>query len=604
MKHLILFFSILLLNNATVSAQSYSHGRTLMDLKAAEQWLEAEEFYLLHRDNIHEETRLWYIGASGIPLNRQAEAIAAFHTLIERNPWNYCKADLATHFVIPLLHLYADIGEHESVIELAEKWIEVFENEVDSEIELATREWWIQWLREAIRSISRNLNQELIDLMFEGQWFAAKNFYQQYNNYIDETLGLWFWAASATPFNYRQAEAIDTFHKLINNNPLDMCQLALAQHFAFPLLQLYADVGKHEKAIEFSQKWIDFLEKGLDCEINLDARIRFIKGLGRLQHLSENPLTVTRNDTDNIEKVELLPIYDNAIFFYSKWNGIKLRTLFDTGVSEGAFILNRAIAEKIGVNFNESVTSVTGQGTNVITGMVDKLELGEFTLRNIPVMVVIDEIDTTDPYQVECEYILNSMFDIILGMAVMMPLGVIEFDFINNTMSFPQQAEATDKRNLYLHNNVLYINVEICNAPFVAFFDTGAFEGLTINARFFHKHNQCIVTEANEDGGAFQVRAFGGGCSAANIIVSYKYRCPQIDIVINGQVVSLINDTYVAKDEENNHSFALNKDGLLGNHIFNYLRKVRFDFVNMVFSVEPLFNTSAENNETNRCCKC
>jgi len=64
------------------------------------------------------------------------------------------------------------------------------------------------------------------------------------------------------------------------------------------------------------------------------------------------------------------------------------------------------------------------------------------------------------------------------------------------------------------------------------------------------------------------------------------YNCPQIDINIKDQVITLINDCSVAKDKENVDKQDIIKDGFLGNVVFKYYKKATFDFVNMVFSMD------------------
>ena len=315
--------------------------------------------------------------------------------------------------------------------------------------------------------------QALMDLVQAGQWFAAEDYYLQHRDNIHELIRLWYIGASAIPFNRHQAEAIDAFNRLIDNNAWNWCKPTLAAAFVFPLLHLYANVQEHEKAIELSQKWIELLGKDTDTDLNtrLGWIEAFTQAVKQFQHLDANPrLTITRNETESIEKVELLPMQCNSgIFFNAKWNGIGLQTYFDTGAPT-TFIYNKSIAEKIGVKFNTNDTIVTSIYSRMITGIIENLELGEFTIRNVPVWVNIDAIDTTDSLQVWCDYLLNSMFDIVLGMCVIKRLGVIEFDFIDNTMSFPQKAETTDRRNLYIHNNQLHMNIEVCKYKLRSFF--------------------------------------------------------------------------------------------------------------------------------------
>ena len=216
------------------------------------------------------------------------------------------------------------------------------------------------------------------------------------------------------------------------------------------------------------------------------------------------------------------------------------------------------------------------------SGFVDNLELGKFNIKSIPIFVNIETIDPADSSQVICDSIFNSKFDIILSIPIIRQLWIVEFDFVKNTMSFPQKIKTFNKRNLYIENSKLFMNMEICNANFLTFFDTGGEEGLSINTDFYEKYKQQIPIGAQAE----QARSAVGSCNEASISYRYKYNCPQIDIKINEQEITMINDCSVAKDKENDNKLGTAEGGFMGNAIFKYCKRATFDFDNMVFSVE------------------
>jgi len=162
----------------------------------------------------------------------------------------------------------------------------------------------------------------------------------------------------------------------------------------------------------------------------------------------------------------------NDILFNAKWNGIELKTIFDTGSDAGAYIHNRAISEKMGVKLNTADTIIANEvykgNIRMLTGVIDNLELGNFNIKNITVYVNLETIDSTDSFQAMCDSLINSMCDIVLGMPVIKQLGVIEFDFDKNTMSFPTKTKTINNRNLYIENNLLFMNVQVCNVSKIA----------------------------------------------------------------------------------------------------------------------------------------
>ena len=446
---------------------------------------------------------------------------------------------------------------------------------------------------------STNSSQELVNLIQTKKWFEIENYYQQHKDSIDnEIVKPYYLAMTGEVFN-RPYEAINAYEQLIDTNPLKMDASALTATFGQPCAELYFNVQEYAKGEELCRKLIAMFQKDtiVNSEIKSSAIQEWTQNIESFKQFAKNipKLTITKNDVDSAGEVKLLPDKNkpgNGIFFDAKWNGINLRTWFDTGAS-ACYIYNRAIAEKIGVSLNTKDTTLFNTGTiRVLSGVVDSLKLGEFTIKNIPVSVSIETANPADSLQVVCDSAMNSNFEIILGTSVIRHLGVVEFDFVKNTMSFPQKSVTVNKRNLYIGIEaplwrILYMNTEICNANFLTNFDTGMEgKGLTINTDFFEKNKQCIFTEAE----AKQVKSSAGSCNEASMSNRYEYKCPQIDIKINDQIITLINDCSVAKDKENDEKLGAPGGGNLGNAIFKYCKKATFDFDNMVFSVEKKEN--------------
>jgi len=431
-------------------------------------------------------------------------------------------------------------------------------------------------------------NQSFINLIQTKKWFEIEDYYQHLKDSIDyEQVKPVYLAMTGEVFN-RPDEAIDAYEYLIETNPFHKDAPTLINLFGQPVLQLCFNVQKYTKGEELCQKLITISEK--DSTINSDVRLQCVQWLASaiesFKQFSKNIpiLTVIKNKVDSKEEVKLLPDRNksgNGIFFNAKWNGVNLRTIFDTGTGTGAYIYNRAIAEKIGVKFNSPDTIMMNGNIHGMLGLVDSLELGNFTIKNVPVFVNIETVDFPDSTRVKCDSTLNSWLDIVLGISVIKHLGAIEFDFVKNVMSFSQKTDTVNKRNLYI-DNILYMNMEICDKNFLTYFDTGGEGvGLSINTDFYEKYKQCISIEAE----AKQIKDRTGSCNEASLSNRYEYKCPQIDIKINDQVTTMINDCSVAKDKENDNKFGATEGGYLGNAIFKYCKKATFDFDNMVFSI-------------------
>ena len=293
-----------------------------------------------------------------------------------------------------------------------------------------------------------NHSQALGDLIPTKQWFEIEDYYQQHKDSIySEFVKLWYIAETGAAFN-RPLEAINAYERLIDNNLLNMDAMVLLSLFGQSALQLCADIQEYAKGVILCQKMIMLVER--DSTIDSNTRITNILSLEQsiesfklFPQLYPKP-QIIKQDDNNKREVALIPNKsNNCIFFNANWNGIKLRTHFDTGAG-ACYIYNRAIAEKLGVKLNTTDTILMNDETiRGLVGIIDSLEFGEFTVKNIVVYVNIETIDHTDSLQVLCDSMLNSSFDIVLGMPVIKELGVIEFDFVKNTMTFPQTTKTT-----------------------------------------------------------------------------------------------------------------------------------------------------------------
>lgn len=436
-------------------------------------------------------------------------------------------------------------------------------------------------------SQSTNYNQVLADLIVTKKWFDIENYYQYNKDSIDnEFVKLWYVAETGNAFN-RPLDAINAYEQLLDKNLLNMNYPVLLNLFGQPVLQLCADVQEYSKGESLCLKLMDIIKNDTTVEPNNRLLEELTKVIENFKSFSDKypKLQVSKNKEHKNSIVHLLPCTEDGIYFNSLWNGISLRTHFDTGMGHGGYIWNRKIADKIGVKLNTSDTIMINSNTiHGLMGVVDSLKLGPYCFRAVPVFVSIESIDSTDHSQVLCDSIINSNFDIVLGMPIIKQLGIVAFDFKKKTMSFPPKEETTFRRNLYILNSVLYMNMKVCDDDFLAFFDTGwRASGLFINSEFYNKHKDQILTNDK----ANSVRGATGGCNKASITSGFEYKCPQIDIKICNLDMIMINKCSVSKEKENDiQIWTPIKDGILGSTIFDNCKKAIFDFNNMVFRIE------------------
>jgi len=419
---------------------------------------------------------------------------------------------------------------------------------------------------------SINHNQVLNDLIFSKKWFEVENYYQQHKDSIDDITTRWYLARIRSVFNH-PVEALGAYEQIIDKTPNINLEIVLP-----PLIQFCVNFQEYAKGEEFCKKLITLLESNSIIE-SKDKQQSHIKELTQtietfkqLSKIYPKP-TIIKNEVKSAEGIKLIPNEsNNGIFFNAMWNGVQLKTYFDSGVGAGAFIWNREIAEKIGVKLNTSDTIMNNGTLHCLIGMIDSLELGEFRIKNIPAFVNIESINHTDSSQVICDSISHSMFDIMLGIPIIRQLGVIKFDFVNNLMSFSQSSPSVNKCNLYISESlkVLFLNMKICNTNLLTLFDTGGTGlGLLINTDFYEKNKEYISIDEQAKQSPVNI----GSCDESNLIQRYEYSCPQIDVKINDQAITMINDCSVSKDKENDFKFGATGGGYLACIIHNKDKK-------------------------------
>ena len=432
-------------------------------------------------------------------------------------------------------------------------------------------------------------NQVLVDLMATHKWFEIEHYYQQNKDSFSNWATLMYTASTGYAFNrpLEAFEALEQLTDMIETGQLKVGKQVFMRIMIEPALNLCSDLREYQKGEDFCQKFLHILQN--DSLLELDNSEILIRQMNRFsdEYKSEAlkyPKTEIEKhkESDNQGDINLIPnTSGNSIVINAKWNGINLRTLFDTGVSDGGYIYNREIAKMLGIQLITTDTILANGNLRCLKGIVDSLEFGNFTIKNILVTVNVETLDTADSSMILCDSLYNSQLDIILGMPIIKQLGAIELDFVKKTMSFPQKTPSYPKRNLYIENSVLYMNTELCNEDFLSHFDTGSGNCLAINTDFYEKHKRHFVIDTQER----QEKGHWAGCTEASTKYFINYPCPQIKMKINDQAIKFINDCSVAKDKESDHLHGVEEGGFLGNGIFKYCKKATFDFDRMVFYV-------------------
>lgn len=124
------------------------------------------------------------------------------------------------------------------------------------------------------------------------------------------------------------------------------------------------------------------------------------------------------------------------VFVNTQINGQTYRTIYDTGAGENA--ISKEVAEKLGLkiySFEGPVVAGAGGLQATAFTIVDSLQLGEITYKNVPFQVIDFRTENK-----EADIKMKEIgFNCILGVQSMLPLGEIQFDFEKKVMTIPEQ---------------------------------------------------------------------------------------------------------------------------------------------------------------------
>lgn len=432
-------------------------------------------------------------------------------------------------------------------------------------------------------------NQALADLIPTKKWFEIERFYQENKEQItNEFVKLWYTAETGKVFNRHDA-SIQAYEDLIFINPLKMDNITLISSYAQSIVNVCGSSQNYEKGIEVSRKLVQLIEN--DTAIDNSTKQSLLDGFNQVitsfTQLSQNTKRIKvfekQSDTPAVIHLDKFNKKLNGIFLRTKWNNKTLRTVFDTGAG-ACYIWNREVAKNIGVKFHSQDTILMNGNIKGMLGMIDNLELGNFLIKNVPVYVSMETINRNDPKQVKCDSLLNDQFDIVLGLPIMMKLGLIEYNRIENTLSFPKRdrnAEIPDKNLFVDEYGSLSLIMKVANEDFIAWFDTGSDGGLEINSEFYNKFKHKIPKNAKSK----EVSGAVGGCNEASITTRNVFDCEKIDVKLDDAIFTMKNDCDITVDKENDYKFGLPEGGALGSSILKYGSKAIFDFENMNLSI-------------------
>ena len=351
----------------------------------------------------------------------------------------------------------------------------------------------------------QNYAQELVNLMQQGRYSDAKELCINH--------------AAQLPSNDRALEVLYKSHMSLFLNKPDSAAIymedLLANHemimgpvvgvYYGRLLQVYDDTQRFKDGVLLCDKYLNYMKRNpfdlnQDFVRNETNWIDSVKSALKDRGLSEPLIKIARTNHEN----NAIKLNDGEyIRFNAQYNDIPLQTFFDTGVTE-YFFITKNLADKIGVKIidtkQDSIKRLNGIPTKAMKGVIDKIELGNLKLSNIPVLVFYDPfyshlpdtLSNTERAKVEDVFSENQL---IMGLPAMLLIGKFEFDWVKRTLSFPEDTEKVKTNtspNMYLTGRYPYALLKINGLSYTGYLDTGDNDFLSMEFPFYERNNSSI----------------------------------------------------------------------------------------------------------------
>ncbi len=272
---------------------------------------------------------------------------------------------------------------------------------------------------------------------------------------------------------------------------------------------------------------------------------------------AEPTIRVVRKNTEN--STPLLPdtvLKAGYLLFNASYNGHKpIRTLFDTGVTEYAFI-DSEIAKQMGIRkypVYEKDTAATINGIRIsgYLGILDSMQIANITLFHIPVIV----LDMKSIFHIPDSFAIDSLkraetisgfyehAKVMMGLKTMNLIGQIILDQENNQLYFPMETEESKKKkekNIFWCYNRLFTQLKINNLPVTTFIDSGSNDYIRMDTSFYEKYKAYLLIDTlKEKKNYYQMMMTGTQAIPFEIIVKEPV------VMFTNKVIHPEKDDYV-----------------------------------------------------------
>jgi len=419
--------------------------------------------------------------------------------------------------------------------------------------------------------------QDLIinTLMQQGRWFDVRDYFSLNKDSISE---IYYLAAKSSLYTYfnkpdsanMNIEILLNSHKLEDNSSFN---------FAILMMKNFIETQRYNEAIglinDILTHFGNVLPKSHKEALNSWVSICNL--------YKNNPYKVKYKYNENNLLITIFELPLVGIGVDCKINGVKEKTLLDTGTSLNR--ISKEVADQIGIHTYLPDTIITTPGVKVLKGIIDSVEIGNVKIYNCPVDITLGKPDfalNSEKKKRLFSFIdsVYNNYNFILGISTMKLFGIINFDFLNRTISFEQNAkEKQQPSNMFIIDNLLYLNTTLNNQPFTSMFDTGYSSGTFLNKEYYNKYKEYYNLKDDQQQ------------------EMHTYMQDRLDTLIyeklNNVLLKSYNNSFTLKNVMVNLSKPFEyssgypvPDGIIGNDFLKMLKFMRLDFTNMCITFE------------------
>lgn len=439
-----------------------------------------------------------------------------------------------------------------------------------------------------------NCSQELFELLMQDDYFDACSYYKAYKTQITGDGELFYRYRKCYLLNEPDSAAI-YLNKLIDTYS-DSFYGCTKIHLCNLLVSLYMENGDYRNLADAYARVREIVQMPPFCNDTIwkDNQLALLAEFEADARRRENSPRICVSRCGNQKGT--VKLHQGAfISTVAKYNGIELRTIFDTGSTFPVFI-SKKYADKC--KFREiplPVDSIPINNSMVRAGfaVVDSITVGSILISNAVALVLHDDLLSLLPDSVpldenqEMQYktVVDS-FDVVIGLPLLKLFGKIQINFPRREVAFLLREEVPEddgEADFYISQKRLFAALSINDVDFVGFVDTGdCHTCISLFYDFYTKNSTGITLseKMNELGVARIMDINPNSRFKAVINPVIKYRNNKKNFLWKNS-----DDCIVWFDKQNSEEEQ--RDGRIGLPFFKRIGdKISIDFVNMTIENE------------------